>query len=296
MLTEQTLKGLFSNLNVWKKGDERAPHKPLLLLLALAKVQQGQGRLYSFAEIGAPLEKLLREFGPARKSCHPEFPFYHLQSDHLWKLYGVKGLQTKKGKKSPTRKALLESDAKGGFPEQIFNYLKARPRVVSSLAQLLLENNFPESYWDDISAAVGLNLSPATRAVERRVRDPFFRQYVLEAYRFRCAVCNFGIRVENALIGVEASHIKWHGAGGPDAAENGLALCSLHHKLFDRGVFTVHHPNTIIVSPRANGTEHAEEWLFRFDKKKLRAPSGSSQAPHEEYLRWHQREVFKDVI
>ncbi len=31
-MDEKELKQLFAKINVWKRGDERAPHKPLLLL------------------------------------------------------------------------------------------------------------------------------------------------------------------------------------------------------------------------------------------------------------------------
>ena len=44
------------------------------------------------------------------------------------------------------------------------------------------------------------------------------------AYGDRCAVC-----------GVEAAHVMWLQAGGPDDVRNGLVLCALHHAAFDRG-------------------------------------------------------------
>jgi len=40
-------------------------------------------------------------------------------------------------------------------------------------------------------------------------------------------------------LGLEAAQIKWFQARGPDVVPNGLALCSLHHKIFDLGAFTV---------------------------------------------------------
>ena len=39
-------------------------------------------------------------------------------------------------------------------------------------------------------------------------------------------------------LGLEAAHIKWFQARGPDVVQNGLALCSLHHKIFDLGANT----------------------------------------------------------
>jgi predicted restriction endonuclease len=37
-----------------------------------------------FADVYDPHKKLLRDFGPPRKSYHPEYSFWHLQSDGLW--------------------------------------------------------------------------------------------------------------------------------------------------------------------------------------------------------------------
>ena len=47
-----------------------------------------------------------------------------------------------------------------------------------------------------------------------------------------------------------AAHIKWFQARGQDVVPNGLALCSLHHKIFDLGAFTVLPGNHQIVISR----------------------------------------------
>jgi len=39
-----------------------------------------------------------------------------------------------------------------------------------------------------------------------------------------------------ASMGIDAAHVRWFAFDGPDTLENGLALCVLHHKLFDLGV------------------------------------------------------------
>ncbi|MGA7409315.1 MAG: hypothetical protein WBW33_02455, partial [Bryobacteraceae bacterium] len=79
-------------MNVWRRRDERAPHKPLLVLYALAKLQGGSSRLLPFDELEEPLTRLLRDFGPPRKSIHPELPFYHLQADGVWEIDDQVGL------------------------------------------------------------------------------------------------------------------------------------------------------------------------------------------------------------
>jgi putative restriction endonuclease len=106
---------------------------------------------------------------------------------------------------------------------------------VTDIAARLLERHFPESIHPDILDAVGL--TPGAAPAERK-RDPKFRQRVLVAYEWRCAVCGFDVRLGSVSIGLDAAHIRWHQAGGPDTEVNGLALCVLHHKTFDLGAFS----------------------------------------------------------
>ncbi len=40
-------------------------------------------------------------------------------------------------------------------------------------------------------------------------------------------------------IGVVAAHIKWFQAHGADDVPNGIAMCSLHRKVFDLGAFKI---------------------------------------------------------
>jgi putative restriction endonuclease len=62
---------------------------------------------------------------------------------------------------------------------------------------------------------------------------------------------------------LEAAHIKWHQAGGPDVETNGVALCVLHHRVFDLGAFTINSQLTILVSEKANGSGFSQEFLRR---------------------------------
>jgi len=64
-LNPEQIKKLFSQINVWKRGSERAPHKPLLLLYALAKCSRGAEPHITYREVDTELRKLLVEFGPS---------------------------------------------------------------------------------------------------------------------------------------------------------------------------------------------------------------------------------------
>ena len=65
----------FENIRRAQRAGVYAPHKPLLILLALARVQRGEPRLVEFEAIDGLLKQLLTEFGPngAAKSRH--YPF-----------------------------------------------------------------------------------------------------------------------------------------------------------------------------------------------------------------------------
>jgi len=92
---------------------------------------------------------------------------------------------------------------------------------------------------------------------------------------------------------VEAAHIKWHQAGGPDSEQNGIALCSLHHKLFDRGVFTLDNNMLVQVAENAHGAYGMEEWLMRYHGQEIRKPQRPDYYPQDDFVDWHVREVFR---
>jgi putative restriction endonuclease len=148
----------------------------------------------------------------------------------------------------------------------------------------------------DILDAVGLDLSMGAgerEQVSRRARDPNFRARVITAYEHKCAVCGFDVMLDNTQIGLEAAHIMWHQAGGPDTENNGLALCVLHHKMFDRGAFTVSCEHRVEVSQHIHGANKLEEYLLVYTGCNIREPQSRDYSPEDEYLEWHHREVFR---
>lgn len=280
----------FRSLSVWRQGAQRAPHKPLLCLLAISRLSSEQTRWLPFRSIERPLRDLLTEFGPPRKVCHPEYPFWALQHDNnIWEVRTSSPLP-EQANANPTRAALVKSNAEAGFRLAIYRALKSDEALRSQVISELLESHFPETIHDDILQSLALSKTPET--VKSNDRDPEFRAKVLSAYEYRCAVCGFNVRIGHMVVAIEAAHIKWHQAGGPDVHENGLALCSLHHKLFDRGAFTVDSDSLAVVSEKAYGTEGFVEHLGRFHRKPLLKPSRESYRPKREFVEWHMDQVF----
>jgi putative restriction endonuclease len=62
-MTKDAIKELFRRVKVWKRGAERAPHKPLLLLYALGRCSRGEERETPFREVDEQLSMLLAECG-----------------------------------------------------------------------------------------------------------------------------------------------------------------------------------------------------------------------------------------
>lgn len=296
-MNKQTIAKMFKNVSIWKRGDERAPNKPLLILLALGKCYRDEERLILYDEIDAKLKTLLIEFGPSRKSIHTEYPFWRLQNDKIWEVISdtdnlQRRIQTSDSYHEDIPKSELKKHcARGGFTKDIFDALSKDKSLILNLAKYYLDGEFPETLHDDILSAVGLEINSDNI---KRKRSPEFRERILRAYEYSCVVCGLNIRYyNNSCLCVEAAHIKWHQAGGPDEEKNGLALCVLHHKLFDRGAFTIADNNSILVSQHIHGDAGFKEWLLRYHRQPLRMPVSDRYMPDPSYSSWHQKEVFK---
>ncbi len=279
----------FDNLITWSSGDKRAPHKPLLVLLALGQWASGV-KAVRFVDAEPLLTDLLRRFGPAAKVYHSEYPFWRLQRDGLWEVVGDRPIALG-ADGGATKKSLKDANAAGRFPDDIQADLSAYPEAVSALALRLLDAHFPASLHEDILDAVGLDLEPPSAAGGRR--DPNFRRRVLTAYEHRCAVCGLQLLLSGSSVALEAAHVKWHQAGGPGTVPNGICLCVLHHKLFDRGAFTVTPPRTVLISDEISGLAGLKEHLLTFHGKQLHSPIHLDDTPAAAFLLWHRREVFR---
>jgi hypothetical protein len=112
-----------------------------------------------------------------------------LQNDGVWVVHASGPLAPRQGSTDAKKRDLLAKDAAGGFSPEVRAVLRSDPALASEIAARLLENHFPESIHPDILAAVGLTLGVDEAAAKKR--DPRFRQRVLTAYEYRCAVCGF---------------------------------------------------------------------------------------------------------
>lgn len=112
------------------------------------------------------------------------------------------------------------------------------------------------------------------RLVRDRTAQAAFRDEVLRKQNVRCAVCDFAIP-----DGLEAAHLVPKRSSGTDDARNGLALCVLHHRLFDRGLFRID-PVSLQIVPR-------DPWTLADLRITKRDIGAVRSAVHETALRWN---------
>lgn len=309
LMTADQIRQLFRSIRRAPGKEVRyAPHKPLLLLLALARVQQGLPRQFSYESIEPDLKQLLTEFGPSSAPNTRHLPFWHLHSDHqgqLWDLQLPPDLQQHPRSVAPSLTSMRHEEVLGGFSAEVEQYLREHPALLIEIARELLQETFPETLHDDIAQAVGLDLttpvqtareddSNAANYSRRPRRSREFRERVLRAYEYRCCICGFDLRIGHLPAGLEAAHIQWHTAGGPDIEANGLSLCALHHKLFDLGAFSLDPASMkIVFSEHAMSGSRGMTGELRHHGQDLLRPLVSEASPGPAFLRWNWAHVFK---
>lgn len=303
--TEAEIRERFARLAVWRRAGVRAPHKPLLALYALARTLDPEtARLVPFTEAEPIVAALLDQFGRPRARPRPMYPFWRLQGDGVWEIRErdaviAAGL-TRSG--DPALSAIRQ--AHGGFPAALDARLRADPCLTASLIDGLIRAHFPDSRRRELLDALGLPADlpaaplrgDAEQALRRltlgRPRDPAFRVALLRAWRARCAMCGFDAKLKGRPIGIEAAHIQWHAAGGPDSPDNGLLLCALHHHALDAGAIGLEADRRMKVSPLLVGGEQAALHLDRLHGRRLADPEGIAP-PAARFIEWHDREVFQ---
>lgn len=142
--------------------------------------------------------------------------------------------------------------------------------------------------------SVEIPSGPTDRRQLVRVRtvQGFFRSAVLASYENRCAMC--GISVVELL---NASHIIPWSSDIKRRADptNGLALCSLHDRAFDRGLLTIDARLRIVVSQSLRGDNISKIHrvaLVQIEGKAITLPHRFH--PDVRALEHHREHLFQD--
>jgi putative restriction endonuclease len=289
-----------SRLRTYQRGERRAPHKPLLLLIAIGELIRGKEQL-PYPEVERTLIPLLKAFAPpVQNQPQPELPYWHLVSDGLWTVEGAEALPCQAGG-FPRLAALRQTH--GHLDSELADVVTTDPIGTELIIERILEEYFPPTIHVDIMAAVGIE-QPAQRMLRDaplskailRYRNPRFREDVLRAYEHQCAATGFRAALGGSYFGCEAAHVRWHAYDGPDDVANGIALEPTMHKLFDAGAWTLTDDRRILVSREFTGSEQALSLLRNLHGKPMKDPLPGEASVSCEFIRWHREPAFGGVF
>ncbi|MET8011183.1 phosphorothioated DNA-binding restriction endonuclease [Streptomyces sp. NPDC005271] len=300
-MTYDELMSALAGLRRAQIGNRRAPHKPLLVLWLLGRFAASGTTAVTYDEAEEPVSRLINDFGPivtsrSRARERAAMPFVHLERG-LWDLRGRDGSDV--GRDTPERGSLLRARGAHGRLRPEAETLLAAPGTLAAAVRLLLEQHFTPALETPICEAVGLDLAamdepdliPAGR--KRRRRRTGFAEEVLQAYAYVCAFCGFDGALGRHPVGLEAAHVRWHSQDGPDEVHNGLALCSLHHTLFDLGVLGLLPGLRIQVSPLYVTRSAAGKAVYALHGEPVATPRPGQPVVDAAFVLWHGRQVFK---
>lgn len=275
-----------------QQGGRRAPHKPLLVLLALGRLAEAGNTELPWSAAEHSLGQLIAEFAPASRAGRAQgaaYPFTRLRSDGIW----VLDQDVPMDRVRP----LADTHVSGRLEASLEASLRADPELARLVARSLVLSNFPDTVAPDVLAAVGLDpdtvldTGGAADVIVRR-RDPRWRREVLLAWDRQCAFCGYDGQVADVSAGIDAAHVRWFSFGGPDDLDNGLALCVLHHKLFDLGAMGLDPAMRVQVSASFTARTAAGRTVYDLHGRELRPRPGTA-LPAPAHVTWHSHEVFK---
>lgn len=115
-----------------------------------------------------------------------------------------------------------------------------------------------------------------------------FRQFVLTAYQYKCAITGKVIRY-NDLCNLEAAHIKPQAHNGLFLPCNGIAMSRDMHFAFDKGFFTIDNDYNVLVAEALINTDFYNE----YHGTRIFVPQVDYFKPRREYLEYHRSYIFQ---
>jgi predicted restriction endonuclease len=178
-----------------------------------------------------------------------------------------------------------------------FNSDWARVGAESEQAWRRLRGEEAASGAEEPGAEESLERRSGETATQRlltvRLGQAFFRDVVLASYNQRCCICD----LPDVRLLVAGHIIPW--AAREELRvnpRNGLCLCVLHDRAFDRGLISIDPKLTVLVSPELR--QHlphpvVEQMFAAFEGKEIHRPE--KFLPDPEYLQYHVQNIFQSA-
>jgi putative restriction endonuclease len=184
--------------------------------------------------------------------------------------------------------------ANAQFDSGFFQFLQNTEQARGVVWQIL-NAYWPEAYHEDILRDLGIEgIMHQFIQIEnlKQRRGRLFVEEVLDCYERQCAICSQSIRLGDALIGIDACHVKPIQHFGDDHITNGIALCKIHHWALDRGAISISENRELLISPKLNGNK-INEFFHEFTNKSIFTPRNNTNYLNETNVEYHRKYVFE---
>lgn len=171
--------------------------------------------------------------------------------------------------------------------EYIKNLFELHSFGVSSKDYSVLEHitENPDEVKDSEISEITQERQTAVFSVKKKIRDNSFKSRVLTSYSNRCAFCGIQLKL------IDAAHIVPVQHNGTDETSNGISLCALHHRAYDRNLITFNQDYQILynekqfVKLKEIGLDGGADKFINDLRAVIHLPPTISDRPHVDYIK-----------
>lgn len=144
----------------------------------------------------------------------------------------------------------------------------------------------PDDVNDEVVDTVTQERQVAITNVKKKIRDNSFKSRVLTSYSQQCAICGIQMKL------IDAAHIIPVEHDGTDHTSNGVAMCALHHRAFDRSLITINENYQILHSAlkmdklREIGLDGGMDRFIRDLRAVIILPPAINDRPHIDFIKY----------
>lgn len=290
-----------AKLKKLNKARGNAPHKPLLLLVFLELVENGDyagGNLPLTPELAYRFNTFFSVV-QHRRTAKPDvrMPFHHLSTQGFWTTHATDGgLSTHC---STTSFVVPDPEFVEASRDPAFRY---RARCI------LIAEHFEPAEQNALYHLVGVKIPDADEVIREAcfekaydaeiiARSARFRLDVVSAWNYTCALTGYRVTTISAGAIVDAAHIHQFAKSRNDDPTNGIALCKNAHWLFDAGLWTIDDNYRVVVALGAfSESSPNQKSLTDMHGQRLTLPHCEASWPAKSHLAWHRTHKFNRFI
>lgn len=288
-----------SKLTDLNKAAGNAPFKPLLLLVFLDLVEDGEfvgGNFRITPELVFRFDCYFDVVKHRRTAGRDRvrMPFHHLSTQKFWAARTVTG---------DTSRDLATTAYV--IPDPEFLTACSDPEFRRQARVVLIETHFEPAERNALYHLVGIDVPQEDEAArgaffqraddaETAGRSARFRLDVVSSYRYTCALTGYRVTTLTGQAIVDAAHIHQFSDSRNNDPRNGIALCKNAHWQFDEGLWTIDDDYRIVVATEAFSESSPNQMpLASLNGRRLLLPIDETVWPKKDYLTWHRENKFQ---